>query len=71
MSYVSTAEPIKIGYLMDFLLPPWMTRRSRGTTSPSCSSWCSTRGSSRRSSTGRSRSCIGRSRASRKEASRR
>ena len=22
MSYVSTAEPIKIGYLMDFKLPP-------------------------------------------------
>ena len=35
MSYESTAEPIKIGYLMDFKLPPRLTRRRCATTSRS------------------------------------
>lgn len=62
MSYESSAEPIKIGYLMDFKLPDLYPGRC-GRTCPIPSSWCSARRWRTASSTGPSRSSTGRWRA--------
>ena len=43
MSYESTAEPIKVGYLMDFTLPPDFPEELKATPSPSPSTSSSTR----------------------------
>ena len=34
MSYESTAEPIKVGYLMDFTLPPMFPEEHEGGLHP-------------------------------------
>ena len=43
MSYESTAEPIKIGYLMDFTLPDRLPAGDDASTSPIPSTSSSTR----------------------------
>ena len=47
MSYESTAEPIKVGYLMDFTLPPGFPEETVGRPSRRPSTWSSRRPSSR------------------------
>ena len=47
MSYESTAEPIKVGYLMDFTLPPGFPEELFASFTPVLSTWCSPRRSNR------------------------
>ncbi len=55
MSYESTAEPIKVGYLMDFTLPPPAFPKSSCRRSPGASTWSSKRPWPAATSTGRCR----------------
>ena len=57
MSYVSSAEPIKIGYLIDFRLPPDYPQEMRDDFTRPFELVFSRGARSRSSSTGRSRSC--------------
>ena len=47
VSYESSAEPIKLGYLFDFKLPDGYPQEMRDDLDADASSWCSTRASSK------------------------